>query len=123
MRALSHDHAPRTPSPLDITGPRDYAPRPMWVGHSQQRWLWIVLQGGRALPRIWPRVLAVVGLSVVVTVLYQRVDWFRLSLTPTPFALIGWPLAIFLGFRNSATYDRYWEGRKLWGALVNQTRS
>jgi putative membrane protein len=39
-------------------------------------------------------------------------------MTPTPFSLIGLALAIFLGFRNSASYDRYWEGRKLWGELI-----
>ena len=33
------------------------------------------------------------------------------------------PLAIFLGFRNSTAYDRYWEGRKLWGELVLRCRS
>jgi len=38
--------------------------------------------------------------------------------TPIPFTLIGLPLAIFLGFRNNTAYDRYWEGRKLWGEMV-----
>ncbi|CDS50616.1 probable membrane protein STY1534 [Polaromonas sp. CG9_12] len=33
------------------------------------------------------------------------------------------PLAIFLGFRNSVAYDRYWEGRKLWGELVLRCHS
>lgn len=40
-----------------------------------------------------------------------------------PFTLIGVALAIFLGFRNSASYDRYWEARKLWGSLLNDTRT
>jgi putative membrane protein len=37
--------------------------------------------------------------------------------------LIGIALAIFLGFYNNASYERFWEGRKLWGALLNDTRS
>ena len=41
----------------------------------------------------------------------------------TPFTLVGVALALFLGFRNSSAYDRWWEGRKLWGALVNTMRS
>jgi putative membrane protein len=45
------------------------------------------------------------------------------TLTTTPFTLIGIALGIFLGFRNSAAYDRFWEGRKLWGALVNTART
>jgi putative membrane protein len=40
-----------------------------------------------------------------------------------PFTLMGLPLAIFLGFRNNAAYDRYWEGRKQWGELVLRSRN
>ena len=44
-------------------------------------------------------------------------------MTAIPFTLIGLPLAIFLGFRNNAAYDRYWEGRKLWGEIVVHSRN
>lgn len=37
--------------------------------------------------------------------------------------LIGLTLAIFLGFRNSTSYARYWEARMLWGSVLNETRS
>jgi ion channel-forming bestrophin family protein len=30
---------------------------------------------------------------------------------------------VFLGFRNSASYDRYWEGRKLWGMILSESRT
>ncbi|MBB5986437.1 bestrophin family ion channel [Sphingobium lignivorans] len=40
-----------------------------------------------------------------------------------PFALIGISLSIFMSFRNGACYDRWWEARKLWGALVIACRS
>ena len=52
-------------------------------------------------------------------------DLFRLKITLTtiPFTLIGLPLAIFLGFRNTAAYDRFWEARKLWGELVLRCRN
>ena len=46
-----------------------------------------------------------------------------MTLTTIPFTLMGLALAIFLGFRNSASYDRFWEGRKLWGTLLNTTRN
>ncbi len=36
---------------------------------------------------------------------------------------LGSALAIFLGFRNNSAYDRWWEARKIWGALVNESRS
>ena len=78
---------------------------------------------GTVLGRIWLRVLLITVVSAVVTVLHIRAHWFEASLTPLPFSLIGLALGIFLGFRNNTSYDRFWEGRKLWGALVNCSRS
>ncbi|WP_084523328.1 bestrophin family protein [Lampropedia hyalina] len=40
-----------------------------------------------------------------------------------PFSLIGITLAIFLGFRNSTAYARYWEARTLWGMVLTHTRT
>jgi len=52
--------------------------------------------------------------------------WEMPSLVPVfngaPFALLGVALSIFLGFRNSACYDRWWEARKHWGQLVATCR-
>ncbi len=90
---------------------------------KRMSWLATVTLGGVALPNIWMRTLAVTAISVVVTVAYVRVPWMHYSMSATPFALIGLPLGIFLGFRNNSAYDRFWEGRKLWGALVNTSRS
>jgi putative membrane protein len=38
-------------------------------------------------------------------------------------SLLGIALSIFLGFRNNACYDRWWEARKQWGALIIELRS
>jgi ion channel-forming bestrophin family protein len=78
---------------------------------------------GSALPRIWLRLLITTLVAVVVTVLHEKYKLIHASLTPLPFSLIGLALGIFLGFRNNASYDRFWEGRKLWGGLVNVSRS
>nr|WP_269768394.1 bestrophin family ion channel [Bordetella genomosp. 8] len=53
---------------------------------------------------------------------YRSSDAFLFSLSPVPFSLIGVALAIFASFRNSACYERYWEGRKQWGTLTSTTR-
>ena len=37
--------------------------------------------------------------------------------------LLGIVLGLFLVFRTNSAYDRWWEGRKLWGSLVNNTRN
>jgi len=40
-----------------------------------------------------------------------------------PVLLVGTALAFYLGFKNNASYDRLWEARKIWGAIVNGSRS
>ena len=94
----------------------------MWVDKPRP-WIMVVLFGGAALPNVWTRTLFVTALSFVVTALYERFAVLKYSLPMTPFSLIGLALSIFLGFRNTTSYDRFWEGRKLWGQLVNTTRS
>lgn len=90
---------------------------------KRHSWIATVALGGNALPHIWMRTLAVTAVSVAVTVAYREVPALHYSITSTPFVLIGLPLGIFLGFRNNTAYDRFWEGRKLWGSLVNTARS
>lgn len=46
-----------------------------------------------------------------------------ISMNPTIFSLLGVILSIFLVFRTNTAYDRWWEARKQWGALVNNTRN
>ena len=84
---------------------------------------------GSVLKRILPVLSASILFALVVTLSHGRLYDVKIVLTAIPFTLIGLPLAIFLGFRNTAAYDRYWEARKLWGdlairchALVRQTR-
>ncbi len=78
---------------------------------------------GSSFMETWPRILAVTVVAIIVTYveLYYHIQEY--TLTTTPFTLIGVALGIFLGFRNSASYDKFWEGRKLWGALVNTSRN
>ena len=95
----------------------------MWVVRKNLTWLRMLFTGGKSLPRIFGRVALATGMSVVITVLHAYFPAHFLNLTLAPFTLIGLPLSIFLGFRNSAAYDRFWEGRKLWGGLVNVSRN
>jgi putative membrane protein len=37
--------------------------------------------------------------------------------------LLGFALSLLLVFRTNTAYDRWWEGRKLWGSLVNNSRN
>ncbi len=86
-------------------------------------WRQIATFRGTAITRVWPRLLFVTVLASVETALHMNGYWALQGLTVVPFSLVAVALGIFLGFRNNTSYDRFWEGRKLWGQLVNTTRS
>jgi putative membrane protein len=75
------------------------------------------------LSQIWGVLLVNIVLATLVTLSHGDIYSKKITLTAIPFTLIGLPLAIFLGFRNNAAYDRYCEGRKLWGEIVLQSRN
>lgn len=91
-------------------------PRPNWF-----RMLFVLR--GSVLPDIAPQLIAVTLLAVAVTVVHGHVLSWKIPLNVIPFSLIGMALAIFLGFRNSTSYARWWEARTLWGTLLNASRS
>lgn len=78
---------------------------------------------GSILPQIRLTLLVNTLSAILVTLAHGNLFDVKITLSTIPFTLIGLPLAIFLGFRNSTAYDRYWEGRKLWGELVLRSRS
>ncbi|MDV7695537.1 hypothetical protein N6B72_01270 [Chryseobacterium soli] len=78
---------------------------------------------GSVLPRLLPRLILLFVLSLGVAYLHGIIFSFKIPLNPAPLTLFGFVLALFLGFRNNVSYDRFWEGRKLWGALLNVARS
>jgi len=75
------------------------------------------------LPKVWFPLVVVTLFSVFVLYLPNYIGSTFLSIPTFPFTVIGMALAIFFAFRNNAAYDRYWEGRKLWGQLFNLTRN
>ena len=91
---------------------------------GEKRWWRLALTvDGSTLTRTWRRVLGTTLLAAVVTFFDEVLGIHPLTLTIAPFSLLGVAISIFLGFRNNASYDRYWEARKLWGRMVNVSRT
>lgn len=72
----------------------------------------------------------IIGLSVYTALIYfLEQKFFRLSddsplrNITTLHSLIGAALSLLLVFRTNTAYERWWEGRKLWGSLVNRSRN
>ncbi|MBO3117022.1 hypothetical protein J4050_09695 [Winogradskyella sp. DF17] len=74
---------------------------------------------------LWTRGETLIYLSyaAVLTVLYEVVGLTFLNVPWTPVALIGTAVAFMVGFQNNAAYERIWEARKIWGAIVNTSRT
>lgn len=55
--------------------------------------------------------------------LYQYLNWTFIAIAFEPLSVIGIAVSFYLGFKNSQSYDRFWEARKIWGAIVNYSRT
>lgn len=95
----------------------------MIVRSTTNWWTLLFVWRGSVMKRMLPQLLIVAALSVFAVWSEGTVFRHKVPLNATPFTLVGVALALFLGFRNSSAYDRWWEGRKLWGALVNTMRT
>ncbi|MEO1052152.1 MAG: bestrophin family ion channel [Bacteroidota bacterium] len=65
------------------------------------------------------------GMTAYTLALAYTFEHFDISFQSTTavHSLLGIVLGLFLVFRTNSAYDRWWEGRKLWGSLVNNTRN
>src|ERR1700754_1257139 len=91
---------------------------------KKQHWFMMLLTWrGSVLPKLLPRLTLLLLISIAVVYFHGTLTSWDIRLNPAPFTLFGIALALFLGFRNGASYDRFWEGRKLWGSLLNTSRS
>lgn len=73
----------------------------------------------------WTRyyILSFILISLIPVILFDVLDWKWLHLPWLPIGLLGTAVAFIAGFKNNASYDRLWEGRKIWGGIVNASRS
>jgi len=87
------------------------------VGHLYKSW---------TMQKVLRSTLLIAAATAIICVFYMEVfAWGRESskLDITIFSLLGVVLSILLSFRTNSAYDRWWEGRKLWGSLVNNSRN
>ena len=62
---------------------------------------------------VWP---------LIMTTIYEFTS-FSWSIPWLPLSVIGTAVAFYVGFKNNSAYDRLWEARKIWGGIVNNSRS
>ncbi len=69
---------------------------------------------------VWKPLTLLFIWDVIVTVTYYVLPFKAPEL---PLTLFGSALALFLGFRSNSAYQRWWEGRSLWGLMINASRN
>jgi putative membrane protein len=90
--------------------------------YDRRNWLRQLFQiEGSVLLQILPKVAVFAAVSWVLTWLENRSHIPRLPMAP--FTVLGTALGLLLTLRTNASYDRFWEGRKNWGMIVNRSRN
>jgi putative membrane protein len=90
---------------------------------AEPAWFWhfVFAYRGSATPHVAPRVLVFTAIAAAITVLHHFFPVIAVAVGPIEVS--GAALALILILRTNAGYDRWWEGRKLWGGIVNQSRN
>lgn len=81
------------------------------------------ISGYRTIISLWQPLSLTLLWATAVATIHWRFPQGLIWMSPLPLTVVGIALGVLLGFRNNAGYDRYWEGRTLWGRLVNASRS
>jgi putative membrane protein len=68
-------------------------------------------------------IAAILGYAILVWVLYHNFHFVRIAIPLSVPAILGTVISLLLGFRSNQAYDRWWEARHIWGAIVNDSRS
>ncbi|MFP7674556.1 bestrophin family protein [Marivita sp. S0852] len=94
----------------------------MIVKEQPSGWTLFFEMQGSVVPQIIGKIVGFTAFSVAVMFLDDVVA-FVPSVSLTAMSVFGIALSLFLGFRNNAAYERWWEGRKLWGGIISEIRN
>ncbi|MBK0368719.1 bestrophin family protein [Flavobacterium agrisoli] len=99
------------------------------ISYNTKEWFTFIFRFHRSdtVRKLFPIMIAIAFYSYAVG--YAEVEYFKLSENnqikniTIMHSMLGFVLSLLLVFRTNTAYDRWWEGRKLWGGLVNNSRN
>ncbi|WP_423740306.1 bestrophin family protein [Flavobacterium columnare] len=99
------------------------------ISYNTKDWFTFIFRFHKAdtFRQLLPLILSI-GLYTGV-IAYLELEYFKLSKEhnlkniPIMHSMLGFVISLLLVFRTNTAYDRWWEGRKQWGALVNNSRN
>lgn len=97
------------------------------INYNPKNWLNFIFSFHKSdtVRMMWKELVYISLLSIFITYLeitFFPEAYFLKNLT-TVYSLLGFVISLLLVFRTNTAYDRWWEGRKAWGSMVNDTRS
>ncbi len=99
------------------------------INYNPKGWFPFIFRFHKAdtIRKLFPAILFICCYSWLAT--YLQTEYLHLPASsfvkniPVMHSLLGFAISMLLVFRTNTAYDRWWEGRKLWGALVNNSRN
>jgi len=97
------------------------------INYNPKNWLGFIfsLHKSDTIRILWKEIIYIAILTAIITSLelhFFPSSYVLKNLTAV-YSLLGFVISLLLVFRTNTAYDRWWEGRKLWGAVVNDTRN
>ncbi|WP_222982177.1 bestrophin family protein [Flagellimonas meishanensis] len=71
----------------------------------------------------WKNLIFFTVYATVIFYFHNFLGWKHIDIPFQPLSVIGIAVAFYIGFKNSQSYDRFWEARKIWGGIVNYSRT
>ena len=78
---------------------------------------------GYVFGKVKIELLIILVYSLAIAVIHEWVLEVPISIPLTIPAILGTVISLLLGFRSNQAYDRWWEARQIWGAVVNDSRT
>ncbi|UEG50965.1 hypothetical protein LK994_05690 [Ferruginibacter lapsinanis] len=99
------------------------------INYNPKDWFTFIFRFHKAdtFRKLFPLIIGICIYSFIIA--FLEIEYFKLSANsyvkniPVMHSLLGFAISMLLVFRTNTAYDRWWEGRKLWGALVNNSRN
>lgn len=97
------------------------------IKYNPKNWFKLIfaIHKGDTLRIMWKELIYMGIFTLLITFLEMKFfpDASILSELISVFSLVGFVISLLLVFRTNTAYDRWWEGRKKWGSLVNDSRN
>jgi putative membrane protein len=99
------------------------------IAYNPKEWFTFIFRLHKAdtIQKLTPMMIAIAIYGGLIA--YLELDFFQLDKESVAknitvvHSLLGFVLSLLLVFRTNTAYDRWWEGRRLWGSLVNSSRN